>query len=597
MEFLTIYNVIILLCVLCMMTMSVHTMNNVVFGTNKKHWFVTAFMLVAVCAIAECVGTFLSSNFTGWRFHYVLTFLEFGLSPFIPVCMSFACGIKKPAKIIGIIGLVHIAIELIMISFGGIFYITADGVYHRGKFYFIYIIMYLISYLYNLILIALISSDYKSKDIGSVVLTIITILSGLIPSIIDGSIRTAYLCVTLLVILEYLYFESLYEQDLQKKITSQSEYMNKELIKTLSFTLEAKDVYTKGHSMRVAEYTKIIASHMGFDTDRIDKLHFAATLHDIGKIGIPDTVLNKPGKLTDREYNVIKMHTSIGADILKNIESIKHASVIARHHHERYDGLGYPDGISGDNIPLEARIVAIADAYDAMTSKRVYRRKVLSNDIIREEFAKNKGKQFDPDIADVFLELLDKGELEPIKEYYSPAVTLDNRDEEGVSVSLARDQLLDALQAYEGGTGEKLVSIDDVLDIIEDSSKEKGAFSAAYSEFVKLFKYLENICRRFGHKCFLVMVSMESETGEMISLEDIDVAIEAFDISVRQTIREVDVCTRLNDNKYLIILVDSGEDNITDIMERIINHYYKIQGRTTIEPKYETRKISVNDKE
>jgi len=93
------------------------------------------------------------------------------------------------------------------------------------------------------------------------------------------------------------------------------------------------------------------------------------------------------------------------------------------------------------------------------------------------------------------------------------------------------------------------------------------------------------------------MVSMESEIGEQISLEEIDIAIEAFDISVRQTIREVDVCSRLDDNKYLIILVDSGEENIKDIMERIINHYYKIQGRTSIEPKYETRKITVNDKE
>jgi len=473
MGLLTIYNVIIILCVLCMVTMSVHTMNNVVFSTAKKHWFVTAFVLVAMCAIAECIGTYLSENMIGYRFHYVLTFIEFGLSPFIPVCMSFACGIKKPAKIIGIIGIVHIAIELVMLFFGGIYYITPDGIYHRGNFYFIYIIMYFISYLYNLILIALISRDYKSKDIASVVFTIITILSGLIPSIIDGSVRTAYLCVTLLIILEYLYFESLYEQDLQKKIASQSEYMNKELIKTLSFTLEAKDVYTKGHSMRVAEYTRIIASRLGFDTDRIEKLHFAATLHDIGKIGIPDTVLNKPGKLTDREYNVIKMHTSIGADILKNIESIKYASEIARHHHERYDGKGYPDGISGENIPLEARIVAIADTYDAMTSKRVYRRKVLSNDIIRDEFIKNKGKQFDPHLADLFLELLDKGELEPIKEYYSPAVTIDNRDEEGVSVSLARDQLLDAIQAYEDGLENKLLTIDDILELIEDSSKEK----------------------------------------------------------------------------------------------------------------------------
>jgi len=172
MGFLTIYNVIILLCVLCMVTLSVHTMNNVVFSTGKKHWFVTAFALVALCAIAECTGTYLSGHQMGWRLHYVLTFLEFGLSPFIPVCMSYACEIKKPAKIVGIISIVHIAVELVMVFFGGIYYITADGVYHRGDFYFIYVIMYLISYFYNLILIALISQDYKSKDIGSVVLTL-----------------------------------------------------------------------------------------------------------------------------------------------------------------------------------------------------------------------------------------------------------------------------------------------------------------------------------------------------------------------------------------------------------------------------------------
>jgi len=597
MNFLTFYNVIILMCVLCMITMAIHTWNNIVFSTAKKHWFVTAFALVAVCAIAECAGTFLSEQYLGWKFHYVLTFIEFSLSPFIPVCMSYACEIKKPAKIIGSLGIIHVAVELVMVFFGGIYYITPDGIYHRGDFYIIYIIMYLISYFYNLVLIALISRDYKSKDIGSVIFTIITILSGLIPSIIDGSIKTAYLCVTILIILEYLYFEALYEQDLQKKIATHSEYMNKELIRTLSYTLEAKDVYTKGHSMRVAEYTKIIASHLNFDDASLEKLHFAATLHDIGKIGIPDTVLNKPGRLTDREYNIIKMHTSIGADILKNIESIKYASVIARYHHERYDGHGYPDGIRGDDIPLEARIVAIADTYDAMTSKRVYRRKVLTNDIIREEFIKNKAKQFDPELVDVFLKLLDEGKMEPIKELYSLDASENDSDNNKVDIELASDQLIKALQNYEGVLGEEQATIDDIIDVIEDSSDNKGAFSTNYSEFIKIYNHLENICRRFGHNCFLVMVSIESDNGEDVSLDELDVAAEAFDISARQTIRDVDVCTRFGNDKYLIILVDSGEENIKDIMERIINHYYKIQGRTTLEPKYETRKISVKNQE
>ena len=416
MEFLSFYNVVILVCVMCMITMAIHVHNNVAFAPDKRNWFMATFILVAVCAMAECLGTALSKHNAGRGLHYVITFVEFCTLPFIPVCMSFACEIKRIARVVGCIGIVHFIIELIMVFFGGIYYITPDGVYHRGSFYFIYVIMYLASYLYTLVIIVLINRGFKSRDTSYMVAIIITVLADLIPSIIDGSIRIAYLCVTLLIILEYMYFQTLYERDMRRKVAEHNETTNTELVKTLSYTLEAKDVYTKGHSLRVAQYTKILASHMDFDEETIDKLHFAATLHDIGKIGIPDTVLNKPGRLTDREFNIIKMHTTIGADILKNIDTIKYASVIARHHHERYDGKGYPDGLAGEDIPLEARIVAVADTYDAMTSKRVYRRKTLSDDIIREEFEKNRGKQFDPNLTDLFLKLFNEGLLEPVSQ-------------------------------------------------------------------------------------------------------------------------------------------------------------------------------------
>ena len=591
MEFMSFYNVIILVCVLSMVTMVIHVHNNVVFSEAKKRWFIATFILVAVCAVSECIGTNLSGHNTGRWIHYAITLTEFCVLPFIPVCMSFACEITKPAKVIGTISAVHVFIEVLMLFYGGIFYITADGVYHRGRFYIIYIIMYLIAYLYTLVIIALINRGYKSKDVGSVVMIVITVIAGLIPSIIDGSIRIAYLCVTLLIIMEYMYFEALYEQDMQKKIAVHNESMSRELIRTLSYTLEAKDAYTKGHSMRVAEYTRIIASHMDFDKETVEKLHFAATLHDIGKIGIPDTVLNKPGRLTDREFNVIKMHTTIGADILKNIDTIRYASDIARYHHERYDGYGYPDGLSGENIPIEARIVAIADTYDAMTSRRVYRRKVLSEDVIREEFDKNKGKQFDPGLTELFLRLLDEGLIKPVGTDDLISGLKDSQDD--VDMTLARDNLLAAIYEYEANGRNDQLTIDDILDVIEHSSNDKGAFNAEYSEFMKLFEYLENICRRFGHQCFLVMVNINPDDNADASPEEISIAMEAFDISARQTIREVDVCTQLDDNKYLIILVDSGEENIRDIMERIINYYYKIQGRTALEPKYETRKIDV----
>ena len=589
MEHLSFYNVIIMVCVLSMGTMSIHVCNNGAFSKEKKGWFTAAFLLVAVCALSECVGTNLTQRGTGRELHYVLTTLEFCMTPFIPVCMSLACGIKKPAKIIGIVGIGHIILELAMLSFGGIFYITGDGIYHRGSFYLLYIIMYVFSYAYTFVLVILINRGYKSKDMGSVVAIYVTILAGLIPSIIDGSIRTSYLSVTLLVILEYIYFQALYEQDMQRKLAVHNENMNRELIRTLSYTLEAKDVYTKGHSMRVAEYTRIMASHMDYDDETIEKLHFAATLHDIGKIGVPDTVLNKPGRLTEREFNIIKMHTTIGADILKNIDTIKYASVIARSHHERYDGKGYPDGLSGEDIPLEARIVSIADAYDAMTSKRVYRRKVLSPEVIRVEFDKNRGRQFDPKLVDIFLDLYDKGEMKPIQgEEYGGI-------HEDVDMALVWDNLLTALEEQEGKKDREALTIDDVLNIIEQTYHEEGAFGTEYSEFKKLFKYLENMCRRFGHQCFLVMVNIQAEDGEEVSLEDRDVAMEAFDISTRQTIRDVDVCTQLDNSRYLIILVDAGEENIRNIMERIINYYYKIQGRTAMEPKYETRRIHVEE--
>ena len=155
----------------------------------------------------------------------------------------------------------------------------------------------------------------------------------------------------------------------------------------------------------------------------MQNLKQAAYLHDIGKVGIPDTILNKPAKLSEEEYAIIKQHPLIGAEILKNISLIRHVTEIARSHHERYDGKGYPDGLKGEEIPLHARIVALADSYDAMNSRRIYRAPLPQN-IIREEIAKNRGTQFDPKLTDLFLKLMDHGELKledtPTVESLSP---------------------------------------------------------------------------------------------------------------------------------------------------------------------------------
>ena len=185
----------------------------------------------------------------------------------------------------------------------------------------------------------------------------------------------------------------------------QMEKVSLQMIQTLSTTIEAKDEYARGHSHRVAEYAALIAGELGWSSEEIMNLKYAAHLHDIGKIGIPDMLLNKPARLTPEEYSVIKEHTVIGAEILKNISLIPHVVEVARSHHEHYDGTGYPDGLAGEDIPLSARIVAIADSYDAMNSRRIYRN-ALPPEKIFEEIENNRGIQFDPELADIFLKLL-----------------------------------------------------------------------------------------------------------------------------------------------------------------------------------------------
>ncbi len=183
-----------------------------------------------------------------------------------------------------------------------------------------------------------------------------------------------------------------------ERITMQSMY-------ALAKTIDAKDKYTNGHSMRVAKYSRMIAERLNFSEEEQENLYHMAMLHDIGKIGVPDAIINKPSGLTNEEYYVIKSHPSMGADILSEMPEFEDIGIGARWHHERYDGSGYPDGLKGEDIPLNARIISVADAYDAMTSNRSYRT-YMSQETVRNELIHGKGKQFDPRITDVMLEIM-----------------------------------------------------------------------------------------------------------------------------------------------------------------------------------------------
>ena len=183
-----------------------------------------------------------------------------------------------------------------------------------------------------------------------------------------------------------------------------------ESIETFTGFIDAKDPYTNGHSKRVAQYTRLIAKEMGYEGEELDRIYYVALLHDCGKIGVPDNILGKPGKLTSEEFEVIKSHTVRGGEILSSFKSLKNVSEGALYHHERYDGKGYPEGKAGEDIPLIARMICVADSFDAMTTNRVYRKK-LERDHVISEIETNKGTQFDPKIADIMLGLLQDGKI------------------------------------------------------------------------------------------------------------------------------------------------------------------------------------------
>ena len=183
-----------------------------------------------------------------------------------------------------------------------------------------------------------------------------------------------------------------------------------EMVDALSAALDAKNSYMCGHSERVAGLALRLANHMRLSPAEQNRIHIGAHLHDIGKIGIPDSILNKQGKLTNEEFAIIRQHPAIGDNIVGKLRVFHSVADIVRHHHERFDGKGYPDSLRGHDISLGARIVAVADAFDAMTSARAYREAFTLEQAI-EETKRCQGTQFDPDIVAVLVDLAAKTKL------------------------------------------------------------------------------------------------------------------------------------------------------------------------------------------
>ena len=497
----------------------------------------------------------------------------------------------------------------------------------------------------------------------------------------------------------------------------------------------------------MADYSALIAGALGWDDKRINNLRNAAYMHDVGMIGIPDSIVNKPTRLTEEEYAIIQRHTLIGVDILKDITLIEHVAEVAHYHHERYDGTGYPEGLSGEEIPIEARIVAVADSYDAMNSKRIYRN-ALEKEKNIEELESCSGTQFAPVIAELFVRLIREGKVdtallpaEPIGEskmdHYESETTkfisdimstmqsqedsdsydfltglpvrskgeiliaqmmqehdgglvfvdmdnlkklndvyghkagdralkllgniLKDAGDNSIACRLGGDEFLLFLPDYSkdeihacvkhiffefakakeddvelrcadlsagmslstnGATFEKCYREADKalyfvkqngkgnymfyhdmpldrgmsgtgkdLELVAKALQQSGSYSGAldleYRAFAKVYEYVNSLGERYRHKCYLVMVTMETFPDRMIYIEHIEEALGCMENAIREKIRKVDVCTRFSSMQYLIILFEAQEDRIANVMDRTFAQYNELYGKDDFIPRYE----------
>lgn len=235
----------------------------------------------------------------------------------------------------------------------------------------------------------------------------------------------------------YTFKQIRHSMEMERTSNQKLDDANMKMIRALVRTIDAKDRYTNGHSLRVADYAAKIAEKMGKSPEEQKQIYYAGLLHDVGKIRVPEDIINKPGKLTNEEFEQIKIHPVTGYHILKDIYEDKSMALAAKFHHERYDGNGYPSGLSGENIPEIARIIGVADTYDAMASNRSYRR-ALPQEKVREEIVKGMGTQFDPAVASIVLQMIDDDPEYKLKENTDLIKTVLVVDDDPINIKVTK---------------------------------------------------------------------------------------------------------------------------------------------------------------
>lgn len=289
-----------------------------------------------------------------------------------------------------------------------VFYFDEAGQYHAGPFDLFYYIIAMYYYCFSIYLLIWKRNRIRRPFFNTAVLLLALSAAGMLVQnilrIVNFDVFIHSICCLIML---YILVDSNEMVEMLKKKNAEVNELMKEIVAALTKSIEASDQYTEGHSQRVADISARLAGCLRMEEAEIQKVYYAALIHDIGKIGINRELLNKTGKLTAAEYREMQRHTVIGASIAAEVTAMPEMQQAARSHHERYDGSGYPDGLKGKEIPLYARIIAVADAYDAMSTDRVYR-KHLSKEEICSELKRNRGSQFDPEIDDAMLEIVNQ---------------------------------------------------------------------------------------------------------------------------------------------------------------------------------------------
>ncbi|MCR5231487.1 MAG: HD domain-containing protein [Acholeplasmatales bacterium] len=412
------YVCIVILTVLLMIAMTLHVFRYSGFTKNQKTWYILTFLSIMVCSLAEYA---VHCGYYDKSFKFILTVLtviQFSLAPLLGVLFIGALGLKHQKKIaIGFIG-INLFVEILSAPFGWIFYYTDEG-YFRGEYFTIYMVFYFISLLYLIICMVIVGKKFSHRDMPTIIMVLVILVAGIIPMSFYR-INVTYMAIAISSSVCYIYYNDLVQQDIQvaftinqKRISSMQEH----IISGLANLIENRDMETGEHITRTSRYVKTLAElarKEGLYVDKIndefiDHLFVLAPLHDIGKILVSDTILKKPGKLTSEEYEEMKKHAALGGSVVREVlngitdeEYLSFAEDIATYHHERWDGSGYPKGLKGEEIPLSARIMAIADVFDALISERCYKKAYPAEEafkIISEE----SGSHFDSKLVDIFL--------------------------------------------------------------------------------------------------------------------------------------------------------------------------------------------------